>query len=99
MNQEEFISEKGNIVSAQNEANQRMSDLVKQYIEENKQFDKGDKVQITYENNSIAIGYVSNIGVHNDGELFYPMVAAKKDGTPSRNRLYHKFGKLKVEKI
>lgn len=64
-----------------------LSNLEKEYLEENKPCSIGQKVKVT-DAYGDQYGFVKNFYVHKNGEIYPRLVKSKKDGTPSSHRLY-----------
>jgi hypothetical protein len=100
MTREEYLAEKKEIFDSQRELRIREINLEKSYIAEHKKFNVDDKVNVIYEDGHIAEAFIDGVGIHDNGELFYPTKAVKADGTKSRNRLpYRNSDKKSIELI
>lgn len=92
MTKEEYVSQLTEIETQRSELFRRKNQLYADYRNEHKKFNPDDKVKITItlQDGVIRehIGYIKNVGIHDDGELFYQFFKPKKDGTKSSHNLY-----------
>lgn len=103
MNANEYIEYKQSILTEIDNLTLNLKIKTKQYIDEHAEFREGEKVEISdilnWRNGS-EIGYVLNIGIHNNGELYYQFNKAKKDGSRSHQRLFTtEYQKLKIKSL
>lgn len=75
----------------------QIEDLRQTYLEENCEFEEGEKVIIIDRNDVEHIAFISRIWT-TDGDINFSFVKVKKDGTPSNHHLYVWYG-YKVKKL
>lgn len=89
MNKDLFTKEINDILTQIRDLRLKKTELIENYIRENKQYELGERVKVTSFRGIVSFGYVTNIRVDSRNEIDYSLVKEKKDGTPSKNTLYH----------
>lgn len=88
MTKEFFIEEKKKINDELIILRNRETELIKKYIDSNKEFEVGEKVKVTSEKGVIEFGFISKVKLNYSSQIKYEVVKEKKDGTPSQHKLY-----------
>lgn len=106
---EEYEKETGRLRKIHNEALDRIRDLTQEYLKYNRRFNDGDKVKVTIPErvvyNTVApekvlYAYVERAYVNYNNDVAYYYLREKKDGTPSKFRLYMwDLKDAKIEKV
>jgi len=87
MTKEEYKLKWSNYIMEESRLEKERKQMEADYIEEHKQFDKGDKVRITANGFTATEGIVYRIYC-SDGNISYNFLQVKKDGTHSQRNLY-----------
>ena len=88
MTKEFFIEENKKINDELIILRNRETELIKKYIDSNKEFEVGEKVKVTSEKGVIEFGFISKVKLNYSSQIEYEVVKEKKDGTPSQHKLY-----------
>lgn len=97
MNKDLFTKERNDILTQIRDLRLKETELLENYIRENKQYEIGERVKVTNSRGIVSFGYVTNIKVDSRNEIDYSLVKEKKDGTPSKNTLYNFSSKISKE--
>lgn len=88
MKKEFFIEEKNKINDELIILRHRETELIKKYIDSNKEFEIGEKVKVTHIGGEIEFGFISKVKLNYSSQIEYEVVKEKKDGTPSQHKLF-----------
>lgn len=89
MIKQEYIDEIKKIADERISLREREIEVTKNYIDSNKKFEIGQRVKVvSKDEKNTEFGYISNIKIGYKGELEYEMFKEKKDGKPSRHKLW-----------
>ena len=97
MNKDLFTQERNSILTQIRDLRTKEYELIDKYIKDNKQYEIGERVKVTNFRGIVSFGYVTNIKIDSRNEIDYSLVKEKKDGTPSKNTLYHFSSKIYKE--